>query len=561
MAGVDLVNAAGGHAVAAAVEGLHCRRGETAPAHLGGPVHGRQGPLPPLRPGEVLPQRPAPLPAGQLQGRNRGGEAARPFVRYLLHAGQQGPDPPGHKGGAQRGSGEVRRRPADVEPLGGLGQGGVEVLQLHVEQVHARRGQLDALFPQPVPVLPAQKARAGLDGGQHVVVAPHEEQVLHPLPVVAGDLGCLDLVQGHGDGAHVVLGQHQLQEPGKLLPVQLRVLQDGGELVHNAAQQLPELAVLPGPLELSQLLQPPGALLQLPGQLQLLQKRPQGLQLSPGPLLFPQTRRQTAQRAPHPAAQGVDLDQLLGLPGGKALPPARRIAGPVAVPDPHGPVDVPGHHVVLQHIALAVRQPRQPGLQPAEHVLVLVPAGHRVQGPGQQAQHRLLQHVAAAAEVHRHAVALKDILNGGLVLVQVPGRHADVPEAAGPGPDQLQYPGRHVLRLREHALRPAQLHAPAVPLVPAEGTEKAGRQVLQGGLRLPGGQHLHCPGGAAVLRQTDQPVPGPDALLEDLQTAAVPQQGDGDGPGRAQQDLDELHLLGGKVCKAIQVYILSGGAL
>ena len=48
-----------------------------------------------------------------------------------------------------------------------------------------------------------------------------------------------------------------------------------------------------------------------------------------------------------------------------------------------------------------------------------------------------------------------------------------------------------------------------------------------------------------------QPVPGQEPLLEDLPLPVVPQKRHRHRPGGAQQDLDQLHLLGGKIGEAV----------
>ena len=380
------------------------------------------------------------------------------------------------------------------------------------------------------------------------------------MAVVPGDLGELDLVQGHGDGAHVVLGQHQLQQPSELLLVQRRVPQGVGELVHDGAQQLPELAVLLGLLELPQGLQLRRPLLQPAGQVNLREKSPEGLQLPGGALPLLQSPGQTAQGAADPRPDGVDLPEGLRLLRGKVLLPPGGVGGPVLLPNPHGPVDVPGDDVVLQPVALPGGKASQPGLEVPEHVLVLIPAAHCVQGGGDEAQHRLLQHVAAAADIHRHAVALKDALDDRGILLQVPGGHRDVPEPELSRPRQGQDLGGHVLRLGKEALRPVKLYRLTVSIPLGAAAEEVGFQVLQGCLRRTGGEVDHpalCP---LPVRQADQAVTGPETLAEDLQIAVpLPQEGDGDGPGPPQQDGDDRQLLGGEVGEAVEEDVLALG--
>ena len=94
-----------------------------------------------------------------------------------------------------------------------------------------------------------------------------------------------------------------------------------GELVHDGAQQLPELAVLLGLLELPQGLQLRRPLLQPAGQVDLREKGPEGLQLPGGALPLLQPPGQAAQGAAHPRPDGVDLPEGLRLLRGEALLP------------------------------------------------------------------------------------------------------------------------------------------------------------------------------------------------------------------------------------------------
>ena len=75
--------------------------------------------------------------------------------------------------------------------------------------------------------------------------------------------------------------------------------------------------------------------------------------------------------------------------------------------------------------------------------------------------------------------------------------------------------------------------------------------MVQGGLGLLGGQDLHRAASPMVRRQARQPVPGQEPLLEDLPLPVVPQKRHRHRPGGAQQDLDQLHLLGGKIGEAV----------
>ena len=182
-------------------------------------------------------------------------------------------------------------------------------------------------------------------------------------------------------------------------------------------------------------------------QFQLLHETVQGLYIVPGRLPGLQARRQTLQRFPHPAAQFVHSCQN-GLP---PLVPRRTVAvrvfRPVLVPEPRLAVDVPFQNIVFQQVTFFCRQARQTGFQPAEHILVLIAVGDGGQHAGQQAQHRLFQNVAAAAEIHRDPVPLKHRFDGPGVLRHIPGRHGDVPAAALPRRQQSADVGGGLLHL------------------------------------------------------------------------------------------------------------------
>ena len=81
--------------------------------------------------------------------------------------------------------------------------------------------------------------------------------------------------------------------------------------------------------------------------------------------------------------------------------------------------------------------------------------------------------------------------------------------------------------------------------------------MLQTGSRNFCRQNLHFAWYAAGSRQPFQTALGPDALLEHFQLTAVPQQRHRHRPGRPQQDLQQLHFLGGKVGEAVQVHVFA----
>ena len=121
-----------------------------------------------------------------------------------------------HKGGPQLSAVVIRHRIAHRQMLRRLGQTGIDVLQFVFQRVKGRIRQQNVPLLQNLPLLRLQQAVARRRLGQHMVVGSQQEQALHPVPVVAGDLADLHLVQGGRDGAHAVLGQHQSEQPLKL---------------------------------------------------------------------------------------------------------------------------------------------------------------------------------------------------------------------------------------------------------------------------------------------------------------------------------------------------------
>ena len=561
VARIDFIDAAGGHTVALAVKALHRLGREFAPGHGCRPLHAADLVGVPLMLGKILPEGALPVTARYFQSGDRrtGPIGIIPLIRRLRHSGQQGTDALHHKGGAQRIAHQVRAGPGNHQPVGGLRQRGVEILQFNMEQFHAAGSQFDALLQKLGAVLPAEKARIRRHRGQHMVVGAQKEHTFDLMTVVAGDLGDLHLIQRHGDGTHIVLGEKQLQQTDKFLPIQRHLPQCIGKLIHHVAQKLPELTVLPRLLQLAQFLQRGGAPLQLTSQIDLLQKGPQHPQFSGGTGILLHPLMQAGQRFADPAADGIDPLQLSALLLRKALLPTIGVGSPVLPAQPHAAVDIPPDHVVFQRVALLVGDTGQSRLQPAEHILVLAASSHRIQRAGDQTQHRLFQNIAAAAEIDRHAVALKHIFDGSGIVVQISGRHSDVTEAVLPRAHQRKDPGGHILHLGEHTVRPVQLHLAAIPGPHTAPTEEISFQMLQGILRLTGGNRNHPAVHTALPRQTNQALLGANALGENLfVTARFAQKRNGNGAGTAQQNRDDLLLLGGKVGKAVQKNILPG---
>ena len=200
------------------------------------------------------------------------------------HRREQGQQPVHHEGGPQLRSGDVRRRIADHQSLRGLGQGGVEVLELDAHLLHAAGGQTDAPLGQLLPVVVVEDAAALAHGRQHVVVGPQEEQVLVRVAVVPGDLGDGHLVQRHRDGAHAVLAGHLPQQAAELVGLHGLVPQDLHELVQDAAEDLPQLGGLLRLLEAARVRLGPHLGLQGVLEVQLLEKAVKDIHFSPAVL-------------------------------------------------------------------------------------------------------------------------------------------------------------------------------------------------------------------------------------------------------------------------------------
>ena len=220
-------------------------------------------------------------------------------------------------------------------------------------------------------------------------------------------------------------------------------------------------------------------------------------------------------------------------------------------------MDVPGNHIVFQEVALPIAQPRKAGLEPAEHILVLITACHRVHGPSDQGNDRFLQDIAAAAKVHRHAVASKNTFNDRLIIPQIPGSHGDIPEAVLSRANQREDLGSNIFRLRKRRVGPVDGCPLAVSLPGPAAAEKGGGQISQSRSGLWGGEVVDLTGNTAPLSQPYQTVPGPEPLAEDLQRAVLlPHEGNGNGFRPPKEDGDHLLLLGCKIGKSVQEHVM-----
>ena len=297
--------------------------------------------------------------------------------------------------------------------------------------------------------------------------------------VIPGDLGDGHLVQRHRDGTYAVLGQHQAEQPLELVSGEPLLPQDLHKLVQHAAEDLPKLGRLlrllhPAALRLAVHLLRQGRF-----QIQSLHEVIECFHIVPGGPALLYSRRQTAQGAAHPAAQLVHLLQpcLPQIVPGSTV--AVRIFRPVRLLQPCLAPDLPFQDVVFQDVTFLRRQARQAGFQPAEHVLILIAVGNGGQHTGQQAQHRLFQNVAAAADVGRNTVPLEHRFNGAHVVPHVPGRHGDIPAAALPRRQQPPDVRGGLLHLRIDRGGLPEVHSTAAALIGDVLPEKVPFQIFK----------------------------------------------------------------------------------
>ena len=244
-------------------------------------------------------------------------------------------------------------RPADIKPLPGQGAGLIDNGHFPVQLVPRPGGGLQAVGGQQAAVVVAEQAGGWGHRRDGPVVRPQQKH--RPIALVGqpGHLPGVHPVQGHGNGPHVVLGEHQGEQLGKLLQLHGGIPQDLSALLQAPAQDLPQLGVLlrqGGLIPLPQLLRPPGQLLR---HLHGLQEAVEGhgLALSCLVRLLPQL----LQRGGHLPPQGVEPGQQGGVLLGKLAAVALGVVGPVLFGGPGAPLQPPGQDVVLQqvHVLLA----------------------------------------------------------------------------------------------------------------------------------------------------------------------------------------------------------------
>ena len=551
MAGLHPVDTAGGHGDGAAVQGLHRLRREPSPLHPLGAGHGGKSRRVPGLSLEIPPQG-FVLPGGA-QGRGRQRHAVGAVLPLYLQPREQQPHPLHHEGGPQLRTGHIGDGPRDMHLLRGLGKAGVDILQFVVQRVKGGVRQGDVPLRQRLPVVAVQHAAVLLDLGQQVVVGSQQKQYPHPVAVVAGDLADLHLIQRGGDGTHAVLGQHQPQQSGELLAVQLRIPQNFHKLIQHVTEDLPQLGVFLRQLHLSCRKQfirllPQGV--RHTGRRRELIQRP-GLVPCGGPLL--QAVRQRRQRPAHLFPDAVDLLQ----PDRALLRHVQSVAvgiqRPRHVPQPHIPPDIPPDHIVFQQVALRRRHAGHAGFQIAEHVLILKAAGHRVHGGQQQRHHRLFQNVAAAADVGRDAVTPEHRLQQRPVAIHAAAGHGNIPIAIALR-RQLPDPGGDILHLGIGGGRLIEGHRAGLLLPYRVAAEAVAFQMPQRTVILPGevGQTALHP---RLMGHAHQPLLLGGGILEQL-PAPVAQQRHRHAVTPPQRQRQHALLLLVEEGKAIQIQIL-----
>ena len=559
MAAPQPLHPGGRHGDPLPVQRLHRAPGQASPLQGRRPLHGCHQGSQGFVSRKVPPQRtPWDGPRG-LQGGDHRCKAVS-LIRFLAFDTQlrkQRQQAVHHKGRAQLRAGHVRRGIADHQSRLGLDQSGVKVLELNAHLFHAAGRQADAPQGQFLPVIVVENAAALTHSGQHMVIGPQQEQVGIRVTVVPGDLRDGHLVQGHGDGAHAVLGGHLPQQAAEFVGLHGLVPQDLHELVQDGAEDLPQLGGLLRVLEAPRLRLEAHLFLQRVLEIQTLQETVKSIYFLPGCNVCFQPLIQLRKGRAHPAAQIVHPVQT----GLAAVVPrcavTVRIVGPVHIPEPHLPVDLPGENVVFQLVALLRRQTRQAGLQPAEHVLVLKAVFQSGEDAGDETPHGLFQHAAPAAQIGGNAVPLEYRLDGALVVGHVPGGHGDVPVAALPRRHQAADVRRRLLHLGKGGVRLPDPDGGAVSLVGLPLSEEVMLQIPQGGV-VGAGERPDLPGAARLVRQPRQLVPCAERDLKHLLGAVrLPQQRHRQRPGLPQQNLQHPPLLGVEVGEAVQKHVLA----
>ena len=384
-----------------------------------------------------------------------------------------------------------------------------------------------------------------------------EAAAAHPVKIAGGDP-----VQGHGDQADVVLGEHAGKEPAEGHGVHLHVAEKRRALLQGRDDQLPELARLPGQSLPPVRLQLGGAGLQLLRQLQIDQQAREGRGLALGGVRQAAAAGKALQGLRRAPPQGVDAGEtgraLLGHLGAVAV----RVLPPVPIPVPGAAPELPLINVVGEQVALLRVQAREPGAQITDHI-VHIPAGAGdVVSQGDEGGQGLLQQLRAPRHEEGDPVVPEHVFQGGPVVLKAPHGHGDVPPAAAVLPHQLQDPCRRGLALGGDALGVAQADAGALARISlaAVAEHLIGKKAQGGGLAALLPQLIHPDLLPQLLGLGGKAAEGGAAQGEDLllPIGAVHGQTDREGYAPAQQRREHRVLLIRKIQKAVHIYGVFG---
>ena len=481
------------------------------------------------------------------------------ILRFDLYRRAKRLHAPDDKAGAQLGARVIKARIRDVEPVGRLGERGVEILQLQPELRHTvgRKAHVERLERRAVLVL--QNAAAAAHSGQHMVVRTHQKQHAHGVAVVARHFSQTHPVKRDRDRADRILREHKAHEPRELLRIQLGTAQHLHKLVEHAAQNVPKLRQLLRPLRFAAL----PKRLRLP--LQLLRQRDLRQIIV--------KRRHFTLNVSHTAHALIEMAQRRAylFPGGvhprehflMLCTPRHAVAlgvrRPRNVARPHCAANVPLDDVVFQQVALLRRKSREAGLEAAEHILVLKASAHRVKRAEQQRRHAAAQNIAAPRTVERDAAAREYGVQHRLRSVHIARGDGNIAEAVALAAHQTQNFRGDPLRLVVSGggfIQPQLLRW----LVPADiAAEEMLLHMTERIARRAAAQHLLRAGNARIPRKSVKLLAYAQALGEQLAVAAVAEQRHGDAFCPLEQNAQDVPLAAREVGKAVEKNVLIVG--
>ena len=389
-----------------------------------------------------------------------------------------------------------------------------------------------------------------------MVIGTQQKQTLNTVPVVAGDLADLHLIQRGRDRTHAVLGQHQTQQTGELLAVHFAVAQNLHKLVQHAAQDLPQLAVFLRQLCLSAGKQFLHHSFQRLRHAAVLGKMIKGLGLFPGTLPFPHLAVQETQRLCHRTPYLIDTCQLFPGPVVFLQSVAAGMGRPVLLLQPHLAPDLPAHHVVFQQVAIVFADTGQSRFEIAEHIFVFKAAGHSIHSAEQHGDYRFFQNIAAAADVGRDPGPGKGIVQNRAVKFHVPGRHANIPVAEFAAAHQLQNAGCRPLTLRVGRTGLPQLDGVRGTLPRLIAAEEMGFQMIQRRGAM-AGQMQNFALQPRPLGHPHQPLTLTHRIIEQFFVSFFAQKRHRHAVGLTEDDLQNALFCPIEEGKAVQIDILA----